>query len=137
MVAYTERVFHISSALLMAAYSQYRLLYVWPTVIRLARELGMGMAVTLGSATNVRELLEMLDIIDSTRLESLQESWSERVSRSVDYHPGRSGLLVPFLLTILIDSLLHREFGFFFVGCFRRQLFSRDGGSRRGTVLFY
>ena len=49
------------------------------------------MAVPLGSAANVREILEMLDVIESTRFESLPGSWSERVSRSVDYHPGRSG----------------------------------------------
>ena len=91
VVAYTERVVRICSALLMAAYSQYRLWYVSPTVIRFARELGMGMAVPPRSAANVRELLEMLDINESTRFESLPDSWSERVSRSVDYHPGRSG----------------------------------------------
>ena len=33
----------------------------------------------------------MLDVIESTRFESLPDSWSERISRSVDYHPGRNG----------------------------------------------
>ena len=66
MVAYTERVVCICSALFIAAYSQYRLPYVSPTVIRFARELGMGMEVP-GPAANVRELLEMLDVIESTQ----------------------------------------------------------------------
>ena len=33
----------------------------------------------------------MLDVIESTWFESLSDSWSERDSRLVDYHPGRSG----------------------------------------------
>ena len=37
------------------------------------------------------ELLETLDVIQSTLLEALLISWNERVSRSIDYHPGRSG----------------------------------------------
>ena len=91
MVAYTERVVRICSALLMTAYSQYRIWYLSPTVIRFARELGMNMEIPLGSTANVRELLEMLDVIESTRFEALPSSWNEPVSRSIDYRPGRSG----------------------------------------------
>ena len=92
LIAYTERVVRICSALLMRAYSQYLLWYLSPTVIRLAPELGVNMAIPLGSAANVRELLKMLDVIQSTQLEALQSSWNERISRSIDYHPGAAGL---------------------------------------------
>ena len=71
MVAYTERVVRIYCTLLMAAYSQYRLWYVSPTVIRFVCELRMDMAVPLGSTATVRELLEMLEFIEFSHFETL------------------------------------------------------------------
>ena len=65
----------------MAPYIEYRLWYASSTVIRFAREFIMSMAVPLGSAANIREQLQMLDVIESTLLEGLPNSWSERVSR--------------------------------------------------------
>ena len=36
-------------------------------------------------------MLKMLELIESTRIETLPRSWTERVSRRIDYHPGRAG----------------------------------------------
>ena len=84
VIDYTERVVRILSPLLMASYSQYRLWYGSPTVIRFVHELDMNMELPLGSAANVRDLLEMLDVIESTRFEALPSSWNKRVSWSID-----------------------------------------------------
>lgn len=41
---------------------------------RFSRELGMGIAMPLGSRVNVREVLNMLDVIDSTRFQDLSDN---------------------------------------------------------------
>lgn len=69
-VVYTERVLLFRSAFLMAAYVKYHLWDVPPDVIACARELGMGMTEVLGSRTNVLELLEFLEIIESSLFEA-------------------------------------------------------------------
>lgn len=46
------------------------------------------MEVALGSRANVREVLEFLEIIESTRFQDLPENWPNRTTRSVDYQPG-------------------------------------------------
>ena len=66
----------------MAAYSQYWRWYMSPTVIRFERELGMSRAVPLGSAANVRELLEMLDVIESDPIRSSAELMGARFAVS-------------------------------------------------------
>lgn len=49
----------------------------------------MDMGIALGSRANVRELFEILEVIDSTRFGTLPSS-RERTVRAVDYHPGRT-----------------------------------------------
>lgn len=51
----------------------------------------MDMEVELWSRANVREVLEMLDIIETTRLEDLPDTWRDRTWRPDDHHPGRTG----------------------------------------------
>ena len=75
----------------MWAYAEYRLWWVGVDIIKFARQLGVDMVVPLGSYRNVREALEMLDVIESTRFELLPSSWSERTPRDIDYHRGRRG----------------------------------------------
>jgi hypothetical protein len=91
VVAYTERVVRLCAALLVHVYSEYKLWYLPPDVIAGARKLGMAMSVALGSEANVAELMELLEVIESTRFEDVPVSWSARTHRAVDYHPGRLG----------------------------------------------
>lgn len=91
VVAYTERVVRLCAALLLAVYAEFRLWYVPPDVIGFARDLGMGMKVTLGSHTNVREVMELLEIIESTDFTTLPEVWRDRNPRPVDFHRGGTG----------------------------------------------
>ena len=88
VVAYTERVVRVCAAVLYAAYDEYVLWYVPPDIINFARQLGMAMAVPLGSCANVREVLEMLTVIESTVFSYLPSPWNERTHRATDYHPG-------------------------------------------------
>lgn len=53
--------------------------------------MGMCMSVALGSCANVREVLELMEVIESTRFTVLPNSWRERTSRPLDYHSGRTG----------------------------------------------
>ena len=75
----------------MAAYSQDRLWYVSPTVIRFAPELGIDMAVPLVSTAIIRDLLNMLEVIESTRVDILPSSCTERVLRPIEYNSGGAG----------------------------------------------
>lgn len=50
----------------------------------------MAIEVSLGSNASVRELLELLEVIESTRLQDSPETWRDRTSRSINYHRGRS-----------------------------------------------
>lgn len=51
----------------------------------------MAMEVALGSQKNDRKVLEMVDIIDSTRLQDRPDAWSDQTFGSIDYHPGPTG----------------------------------------------
>lgn len=48
----------------------------------------MAMEVALVSRAKVREVLAMLDVIESTQFPGLPRLWHDRKSRAVDYHPG-------------------------------------------------
>lgn len=50
----------------------------------------MAMEVALGSRPNVREVLEMLEKIESTRFQDLPDGWIGRTLRVGDYNPGRT-----------------------------------------------
>lgn len=49
------------------------------------------MKVALGSLANVREVLELLEVIEHTNFETITDTWRERQSRAIDYHLGRTG----------------------------------------------
>lgn len=90
MGAYTERVVHVSAALLLSAYSAYRLLHVPPDIIVFTRKLWFGMEVPLRSPANLCKLLEVLDVIEATGFTVLQEQSWDRRSRAIDYYPGHT-----------------------------------------------
>lgn len=92
VVAVTERVVRVCAAVLMAAYAEYRLWWVPADIIMFARRLELDMAVPLGSYANVREVLEMLRVIETTRFEALPSTWRSRANRATDHHPGRTGI---------------------------------------------
>lgn len=48
----------------------------------------MDMEIALGWRAKVHELLELLDVIESTQFLSLPYTWRERTYRVIDYHPG-------------------------------------------------
>lgn len=68
VIAYTERVVRTCAAVFTAAYEQYKLWYVTADTIGLSRCLDMDMAVVLRSRSNVCEIVEMFEVIDSTEL---------------------------------------------------------------------
>lgn len=74
-MAITERVIPVCAATLVVAYTEHRFWYVPVDVIAFTQELGMAIADPLGSRANVREVLEMLKIIEATRLELLPNGW--------------------------------------------------------------
>lgn len=90
MVAYTEREIHVFAALMIAAYDEYRLLYVTHDIISFTGEVGMAMEVPLGSHANARELFAMLEVIESSRFQDLPDEWSDRGSRELEYDPRRT-----------------------------------------------
>lgn len=47
----------------------------------------MAMEVTLCSHANVLEVINLVDVIESTQCWSLPNSWRERLHRTLDYHP--------------------------------------------------
>lgn len=106
VVAITERVTRVCAALLVAAYAEYRLWYVPPDIIAFARELGMSLAAPLGSRDNVRELSEFLEVIESTRFDSLPATWNCRPNRAVDHHLGGSEASADFFY---YDPFLRRK----------------------------
>lgn len=85
----TERAIRVCPALLIGAHAEYRLFYLPTDIISFARALGMDMEVVLGSRANVCELMKMLEIIESTRLEHLRDAWRDRTFRRDDHHPRR------------------------------------------------
>lgn len=56
--------------------------------IRFARRHVIAMEVALRSLANVRELLNILDEMESTQFSSFLDSWRERMYRAIDYHPA-------------------------------------------------
>lgn len=74
MVAYTESVVIVCSALLLALFDEYQLRFVWPDVITFSRELGMAMEAALCSRANIREVLELPYIIVATRIDTMPET---------------------------------------------------------------
>lgn len=86
----TERVNRVCATTFVAAYEEYRLWYIPLDIIAFARELGMAIADPLGSRANIREVLEMLEIIDVTRFELLPTSWRSLSGRVMDYHIHRN-----------------------------------------------
>lgn len=72
--------------------------YIALDIIRFARQLGMVMEVALGSRANICEVMEMLDVLESTRFQSLPGAWSDRTSRSIQYYPGPTGRWADYVL---------------------------------------
>lgn len=70
----------------------YCLWYAPSDMISLTSELGMAMKVPLGSSANVRKVLEMLETIDSTRLQDLPDGWRDQTIWSIYYYPGTTRL---------------------------------------------
>lgn len=87
-VAYTERVVRVCDALLFSAYEKFFLWYVPPDVIKFTRQFIMAMKVSLGSHSNVRKLLELLNVIEATHFSTLPDTWRKRTYRAIDCHPG-------------------------------------------------
>lgn len=58
-----------------------------PDFIAFSRRLGVGMSMVSDSRANVREFLELFEVMESTLFEQLPLSCRERTSRSVDPHP--------------------------------------------------
>lgn len=88
MVAYTERVVRVFASFLFSANEELLLWYVPPDVIKIARQLGMAMEISLASCANVHEFLELLYLIESIQFSSLQDTRRERTYREINNHPG-------------------------------------------------
>lgn len=76
VVLYTECILDVFAALLQAVFSDYRLWYVPTEIIAFARGLGFTMEVPLGS--HVREVFELLDVIQATEFTTFLWEWFER-----------------------------------------------------------
>lgn len=72
-MAYTERVVRVYAVLILVLYIDYRLWYVPTVIISFADELCFAMEVPLGFRANVRQLLELLGVVDVTVFDTLQE----------------------------------------------------------------
>lgn len=90
MVAYIECGVRGCVALLLAAYSEYHLWYVPTEIIAFAQELGFVIEVPVGYSTNIRQVLDLLDIIEATDFTTLQEQCRDRQSLVIYYHTGRT-----------------------------------------------
>lgn len=89
VVAYTENVLRVCAVPLVAVYAVYRLWHVPPDIIGFARNLVMNMSVALGSRAIVRKVLELMEVIESTRFEAFPNAWGDCTLRTLHYHPGR------------------------------------------------
>lgn len=87
VVVFTERIVQVCAALMLAMYSECRLWYVPTDIIAFARELWLAMEVLLGSIANVREVLELRDVIEATEFDLLPDQWRHRQPQAIDYHP--------------------------------------------------
>lgn len=90
VVSYLERVVRVCAALLRAVYREHRLWYVPKDIVAFSRERGFSIKVPLRSRANVREVLELLDVIEATDFTPLPEQWCDRQLPGIDYHPGRT-----------------------------------------------
>lgn len=88
VLSYTERVVRVCEALLIEMYDYFNLWYVPPDIIALSKTLGVGMAVALGYNANVRQLFNLLDVIDATQFDRLPRNW-QRCSCQVAYYYPR------------------------------------------------
>lgn len=87
----TERVVRVGAAVLVAAYAECWLWYIPVDKISFTGELGMAMGVPLVSRANVREPLDILEVIESTLFDLLPTGWRNRTNSAVDHHLGRCG----------------------------------------------
>lgn len=55
----------VCSGSLVVAYAKYWLYYVPPDIIALSQRMGLDIAVPLGNRANVREVLEMLQVVEA------------------------------------------------------------------------
>lgn len=81
----TERVFRICAVLLLAGYSKYSLWYAPTDILACARELGFATEVALESCPNVREVLELLNVIKATDFTTLLEQWRDLQARRLTF----------------------------------------------------
>lgn len=87
----------LCAAVLMVVYAEYRFWDVTQDGIAYAHEVGVHMSIGFGSLANVGKILELSEIIESTRFEQLPSSWRGRTSQTVDHHLGRTGAGSDFL----------------------------------------
>lgn len=90
VVSYTEVVVRVCDAVLLDVYGEYRLWFVPSDVIDFVCKLCMRIIVALCSLPNVREVLKLLDVIESTRLNTMPEMWRQRQLRAIYYHLERT-----------------------------------------------
>lgn len=83
-VAYTERVVRVFNTSLFSSYEEFMLWYVPSDINKLAHQLEMAMEVSLSSRANVCELLELVDVIESTQVSSLPDTWRKRTYQTID-----------------------------------------------------
>lgn len=103
MVDYTEWVTRMWADLRFSAYDVYCLWYVTADIIPLVLDLGMAMEVLLAMCENVREVFEMLGIIEST---GFREQWTyggTKLSGPLITIPAQSGV-VPTSFTTTRDT---------------------------------
>lgn len=86
--AFTARVVPLCSAIIIAVDSENGLWYVPAVINTISGALGQGMSVAIGLRSNEPEILEMLEVIESTRFEHLLNAWHKRTFHTVDYHSG-------------------------------------------------
>ena len=77
VTACTERVISNVAAMLFEVYDTYRLWYVGARTREYANHLGMSMEPYLGTKREVREVLELIDIIEDTDWTIVDPRWAE------------------------------------------------------------
>lgn len=73
---------------MFAAYDEFLRWYVPPDIITFAHPFGMDMEVILGSCANIREVMDLIDYIESTLFSTLPDKWRESSHPAIDYKPG-------------------------------------------------
>lgn len=69
MVAYTGRVICVVAAIIFDVYEHYSKRWLMPNVIKLQIDFGFGMKTCLGTGLNMLEPLELLDVIEGTKVD--------------------------------------------------------------------